>query len=256
MKRLFFLLLALCCLLPTHADEGMWMLSNLNKAVRRDMKERGLDMSLKQLYHPKKASLKDAIVSFGGFCSGVVVSEEGLLLTNHHCGFSSVQQHSSPQHDYLQDGFVAQTKAEELPCPELYARFLIEQTDVTDRVLSPVTSAMDEATRSAVIDSMLYLIEEEIYQKDTTLVAVDSMITNEEFESVTLYGIDVKNHFARTMIAETANKILIDIYKINTHEWFYSRPEPVDIEMTITNWEFLEEKTEIGYRYSLRFEVA
>ena len=182
MKRLFFLLLALCSLLPTHADEGMWMLSNLNKAVRRDMKERGLDMSLKQLYHPKKASLKDAIVSFGGFCSGVVVSDEGLLLTNHHCGFSSVQQHSSPQHDYLQDGFVARSHAEELPCPELYARFLIEQTDVTDRVLSPVTSAMDEATRSAVIDSMLYLIEEEIYQKDTTLIAiVDTYYGGTEF---------------------------------------------------------------------------
>ena len=182
MKRLFFLLLALCSLLPTHADEGMWMLSNLNKAVRRDMKERGLDMSLKQLYHPKKASLKDAIVSFGGLCSGVVMSEEGLLLTNHHCGFSSVQQHSSPQHDYLQDGFVARSHAEELPCPELYARFLIEQTDVTDRVLSPVTSAMDEATRSAVIDSMLYLIEEEIYQKDTTLIAiVDTYYGGTEF---------------------------------------------------------------------------
>ena len=182
MKRLFFLLLVLCSLLPTHADEGMWMLSNLNKAVRRDMKERGLDMSLKQLYHPKKASLNDAIVSFGGFCSGVVVSDEGLLLTNHHCGFSSVQQHSSPQHDYLQDGFVARTHAEELPCPELYARFLIEQTDVTDRVLSPVTSAMDEATRSAVIDSMLYLIEEEVYQKDTTLIAiVDTYYGGTEF---------------------------------------------------------------------------
>ena len=182
MKRLFFLLLALCILLPAQADEGMWMLSNLNKTVRRDMKERGLDMSLKQLYHPKKASLKDAIVSFGGFCSGVVVSDEGLLLTNHHCGFSSVQQHSSPQNDYLQDGFVARSHAEELPCPELYARFLIEQTDVTDRVLSPVTSAMDEATRSAVIDSMLYLIEEEIYQKDTTLIAiVDTYYGGTEF---------------------------------------------------------------------------
>ena len=92
--------------------------------------------------------------------------------------------------------------------------------------------------------------------KDTTLVAVNAIVTNEEIETLSLYGIDVKNHCTKRMIEETANKILIDIYKINTHEWFYSRPEPVDIEMTITNWEFLEEKTEIGYRYSLRFEVA
>lgn len=92
--------------------------------------------------------------------------------------------------------------------------------------------------------------------KDTTLVAVNSMATNKEIETLSLYGVDVKKHLIVSMIEETANKILIDIYKINTHEWFYSRPEPVDIEMTITNWEFLEEKTEIGYRYSLRFEVA
>ncbi|MBE6284249.1 MAG: S46 family peptidase [Mediterranea massiliensis] len=182
MKRLILLLFSLCCLLPAQADEGMWMLANLNKKVRRDMKERGLEMSLKQLFHPKKASLKDAIVSFGGFCSGVVVSEEGLLLTNHHCGFSSVQQHSSTAHDYLQDGFVARNREEELSCPELYARFLVSQEDVTKRVLAEVTPTMDEAKRTAVIDSMVYLIEEEAYRKDTTLVAmVDAYYGGTEF---------------------------------------------------------------------------
>ena len=92
--------------------------------------------------------------------------------------------------------------------------------------------------------------------KDTTLVMANSIATNSQIEMLSLYGVDVREHLIISMIEETANKILIDIYKINTHEWFYSRPEPVDIEMTITNWEFLEEKTEIGYRYSLRFEVA
>jgi hypothetical protein len=92
--------------------------------------------------------------------------------------------------------------------------------------------------------------------KDTTLVNIDLMATNGEVESMMFYGIDVKYHFAKRMIEETANKILIDIYKVNTRDWFYSKPEPVDIEMTITNWEFIEEKTEIGYKYKLRFEVA
>lgn len=182
MKRLLFLLLSLFVLGQIQADEGMWMLGNLNKKVRNDMKERGLEMSLKQLYHPKKASLEDAIVSFGGFCSGVIVSEEGLLLTNHHCGFSSVQQHSSPQHDYLQDGFVAHSRTEELPCPELYARFLVNQEDVTKRILAEVTPTMDEAKRTAVVDSMIYLIEEEAYRRDTTLIVmVDAYYGGTEF---------------------------------------------------------------------------
>ena len=114
---LFFLLSLF--LLPVHADEGMWMLGHLDKATRRTLKEVGLELSPKELYHPRKASLKDAVVSFGGFCSGVVVSADGLVLTNHHCGFGSVQQHSTVEHDYLRDGFVARSRGEELPCPDL-----------------------------------------------------------------------------------------------------------------------------------------
>lgn len=92
--------------------------------------------------------------------------------------------------------------------------------------------------------------------KDTTLVAVNSIATNSQIEMLSLYGVDVRERLIISMIEETANKILIDIYKFNKREWFYGQREPVEVEMTITNWEFLEEKTEIGYRYSLRFEVA
>ena len=92
--------------------------------------------------------------------------------------------------------------------------------------------------------------------KDTTLVAVNSMATNEQIETLSLYGIDVKKHLITSMIEETANKILIDIYKFNKREWFYGQREPVEVEMTITNWELQEEKTEIGVVYKLRFEVA
>ena len=116
--KLKCILIVACSLftLTGQADEGMWMLGNLNKQTRKTMKELGLQMPADKLYNPKKPSLKDAVVSFGGFCSGVVVSEDGLVFTNHHCGFSSVQQHSSVEHDYLKDGFVARSRAEEDVC--------------------------------------------------------------------------------------------------------------------------------------------
>lgn len=167
---------------PLQADEGMWMVGRLDKATHRHMKRMGLQLSARQLYHPVRSSLKDAVVSFGGFCSGVVVSHEGLLLTNHHCGFSSVQQLSSPAHDYLQDGFVATDHRDELPCPDLYVRFLLRQEDVTHRVLSAVTPAMDEAARTAATDSVSLLISEEVSRQDSTLIGiVDSYYGGSEF---------------------------------------------------------------------------
>ncbi len=92
--------------------------------------------------------------------------------------------------------------------------------------------------------------------KDTTLVMVNSIATNSQIEELSLYGIDVRERLIISMIEETANKILIDIYKFNKREWFYGQREPVEIEMTITNWELLEKQTEIGIEYKLRFEVA
>lgn len=104
--RLTVLIVFSLCLSNVFADEGMWLLGNLrkNKQTDRVMKELGLQMPVNKIYDPKKPCLADAVVSFGGFCSGVVVSEDGLVFTNHHCGFSSIQQHSSVEHDYLKDG--------------------------------------------------------------------------------------------------------------------------------------------------------
>lgn len=176
--------IAICCLfaLAGRADEGMWMLGNLNKQTRQAMKELGLQMPADRLYSPKRPSLKDAVVSFGGFCSGVVVSEDGLVFTNHHCGFSSIQQHSSVEHDYLKDGFVAHNHSEELPCPELYVRFLLRQEDVTRRVLAAVKPAMDEAERASAVDSVMLAIGEEVSHKDSTLIGiVDAYYGGNEF---------------------------------------------------------------------------
>ena len=114
--RLTVLIVFSLCLSNVFADEGMWLLGNLrkNKQTDRVMKELGLQMPVNKIYDPKKPCLADAVVSFGGFCSGVVVSEDGLVFTNHHCGFSSIQQHSSVEHDYLKDGFFARSLEEEL----------------------------------------------------------------------------------------------------------------------------------------------
>lgn len=92
--------------------------------------------------------------------------------------------------------------------------------------------------------------------KDTTLVAVNSIATNKQMQDLSLYGVDVKDCIIRSMIEETAYKILSDIYKVNSREWVYSQSAPVEVEMTITNWELLEKQTEIGIEYKLRFEVA
>lgn len=180
--RLSLLLVCLFLSLPALSDEGMWMLGNLNRDTRQTMKQLGLELTPKQLYNPDGSSLKDAVVSFGGFCSGVVVSHQGLVLTNHHCGFGSVQQHSTVDHDYLKDGFVAGSFEAELPCPELYVRFLKRQENVTRRVLSAVKDDMDEATRTAAIDSTMMAIGAEVSQADTLLTGVvDAYYAGTEF---------------------------------------------------------------------------
>ena len=174
----------LLCVVNVYADEGMWLLGDLkkNKQADRVMKELGLQLPVRKLYHPQKACLADAVVSFGGFCSGVVVSEDGLVFTNHHCGFSSIQQHSTVEHDYLKDGFVARSREEELPNPELFVRFLVRTEDVTKRVLSAVRPSFSESERQAAVDSVMTVIGREVSEKDATLTGVvDAYYAGNEF---------------------------------------------------------------------------
>ena len=182
MKKLIVSIALLACTMLSHADEGMWMLGNLNKETRKTMKELGLKLPADKLYNPKKASLTDAIVSFGGFCSGVIVSDDGLVFTNHHCGFDAIRQHSTVESDYLENGFVARNRSEELPNPELYVRFLLQTEDVTKRVLAGLNNYMSERERDLAIDSLKFIIQDEVYQKDSTLVAiVDTYYGGNEF---------------------------------------------------------------------------
>ncbi len=116
------------------ADEGMWLLNLIGKNYKQ-MKAQGFRLKPEDVYSVNKSSLKDAVVVFGGYCTGEIVSAQGLLFTNHHCGYQSIQQHSTVAHDYLKDGFWAQSFAEEIPTPGLYVSILQEIADVTDAVL-------------------------------------------------------------------------------------------------------------------------
>ncbi len=132
------------------ADEGMWLPSLISERIG-DMQSKGFRLSAEDIYSVNQASLKDAVVLFGRGCTGEVVSAEGLLLTNHHCGYSQIQKHSSVEHDYLRDGFWALTRKEELPNKGLTVSFLERMEDVTSRVLEGVTPALTETKRDSIV---------------------------------------------------------------------------------------------------------
>ena len=134
MKKLFITAILTSSLLAAHADEGMWMLTDLKQQNEVAMQELGLLIPIEEIYNPEGIALKDAVVHFGGGCTGEIISAEGLVLTNHHCGYGSIQQHSSVEHDYLTDGFWAMNRREELPCKGLTITFIDRILDVTDYV--------------------------------------------------------------------------------------------------------------------------
>ena len=151
MKRSIFLaaLLALW-VLPAKADEGMWLPALISQRIQ-DMQAKGFKLSAEDIYSVNQASLKDAVVLFGSGCTGELVSDEGLLFTNHHCGYSFIQRHSSVEHDYLKDGFWAMRRSEELANPGLTVRFLERMEDVTALVLKGYKAKMNEEQRQALI---------------------------------------------------------------------------------------------------------
>jgi hypothetical protein len=151
MKKIISIIILSALTLFAKADEGMWLLMHLRKMNYEDMQKKGLKLTPEQIYDVNNSSLKDAIVSLGGFCTGEIISPQGLMLTNHHCAFDAIQSHSTVEHDYLTDGFWAKTHADELPVPGLYASFLVRMEDVTDAVLNGVKDDMSEADREAII---------------------------------------------------------------------------------------------------------
>ena len=136
--------------LTVKADEGMWLPSLISQRIE-DMQAKGFRLSAEDIYSINQASLKDAVVLFGGGCTGELISSEGLLLTNHHCGYAQIQKHSSVEHDYLKDGFWAMDRSEELPNPGLEVWFLDRMEDVTGAVLDGYEPGMTEQQRDSVV---------------------------------------------------------------------------------------------------------
>ncbi len=151
MKRKLLSLLALIvAACPLKADEGMWLPALISQRIA-DMQAKGFKLSAEDVYSVNQASLKDAVVLFGSGCTGELVSDQGLLFTNHHCGYSQIQQHSSVEHDYLKDGFWAMSRSEELPNKGLTVSFLERMEDVTAAVLKGYKSKMTEEERAALV---------------------------------------------------------------------------------------------------------
>ena len=168
MKKLFIALLAACSLTSAKADEGMWTLYNLPNAVYETMKQENYQLPYGALYYGDDA-VKNCVVNFGGYCSGVVVSPDGLVFTNHHCGFEAIRSHSTVEHDYMLNGFVANSYEEELPNKNLFVSFMIEQKDITAYLDSLGLNKQPESKRAEFVDSVENVMLKDIRKQDSTL---------------------------------------------------------------------------------------
>ena len=164
------LLLTLACLatLGAKADEGMWTLYNLPQAVYETMKMEGYQLPYDKLYNSDDAIMK-AVVNFSGYCSGVVVSPDGLVFTNHHCGFEAIRSHSTVEHDYMLNGFCAKSYDEELPNKNMYVSFMVEQKDITDEIMAKGFEQMDRRQRFVFLDSIENAMSKQVKAQDSTL---------------------------------------------------------------------------------------
>lgn len=179
-KLLLFSSLILQSLL-SHADEGMWIPSLLKELNIKDMQAKGLQLSAEDIYSINNSSLKDAIISFGGFCTGEIISKEGLILTNHHCGYGQIQSHSSVENDYLTNGFWAMSRKEELPNPGLTATFIRRIDDVTSQVLESVSSENTESERQEIIAKNIKAITAKAIEGTSLQAIVKSMFYGNQY---------------------------------------------------------------------------
>jgi len=154
LKKICIVLLLCIGINQLYADEGMWVIKELNAENLARMKELGFLLPFEHLYSETDPCLANAVISFGGGCTGITVSDKGLVFTNHHCGYGSIQRLSSVEHDYLKDGYVSQSLEQELPVPGLFVRYLKETIDVTDRILPQIAGLEDEYQRIMAADSI------------------------------------------------------------------------------------------------------
>jgi len=182
MKKISFILIfALVCGQLLRADEGMWIPLLLKKYKIEDMQKAGFRLTADDIYSVNQACLKDAIVIFGGGCTGELISDQGLLITNHHCGYGTIQRHSTVEHDYLTDGFWAMTREEELPNPGLTVTFLVRIEEVTDACLVGITEETKPSDRDRILRENIRKIESDAVKGTNLKARVSSFFSGNQF---------------------------------------------------------------------------
>jgi len=166
---------------PVRADEGMWFLMFIERLNHRDMEKMGLQLTAEEIYSINHHSLKDAVVQFNGGCTAEIVSKDGLVLTNHHCGYSAIAELSTSEQNYLKDGFWAKDKSAEMKPKSLYVRFFVRMDDVSKRILSKVNDKMTETERNKVIQQEINLIEKENSEGGKYTVSVRPFFQGNEY---------------------------------------------------------------------------
>ncbi len=185
MKKLSLMIFAVLAMVNARADEGMWTLYNLPEAVYQQMVAEGFEMPYESLYEGEDA-LKNCVVNFSGYCSGVVVSPDGLVFTNHHCGFESIRSHSTVEHDYMLNGFYAKSYEEELPNENMFVSFMVGQEDITDRVMSLGFDSLSTGKKFELIDSLENALSHEVKAVDSTLhVNIDAFYEGNKWYATT-----------------------------------------------------------------------
>ena len=183
MKRINLVLIAFLMLFSTNvfANEGMWFLMHIKRLIHRDMEKMGLQLTPEEIYSINNQSLKDAIVQFNGGCTASIISDSGLVLTNHHCGYNAIAELSTEEQNHLNNGFWAGSLQEELKPESLFVRFFVRMDDVTERILSKLNDNMSEKEREAALNQEIAKIEQENNEGGKYTVSVRSFFQGNEF---------------------------------------------------------------------------
>lgn len=210
------------CSLAGYADEGMWMLTDLKKQNAAVMQDLGLDISIDKVYSPDSISLKDAVVHFGGGCTGEVISAEGLVLTNHHCGYQYIQQHSAVEHDYLTDGFWAMSREQELPCEGLTITFIDRILDVTDYVQEQLKKDEDPEGLNYLSPSYLSTVAKRFAKKENIKTDDFTVLELKPFYGANKYYLFVKTVYKDIRMVG-APPSSIGKFGADTDNWMWPR---------------------------------
>lgn len=222
MKKVILFSMLAACSLAGYADEGMWMLTDLKKQNAAVMQDLGLDISIDKVYCPDSISLKDAVVHFGGGCTGEVISAEGLVLTNHHCGYQYIQQHSAVEHDYLTDGFWAMSREQELPCEGLTITFIDRILDVTDYVQEQLKKDEDPEGLNYLSPSYLSTVAKRFAKKENIKTDDFTVLELKPFYGANKYYLFVKTVYKDIRMVG-APPSSIGKFGADTDNWMWPR---------------------------------